>query len=407
MSAKPKYSITNRSAAISVGRKSHTFKAGTDEYQKAKESARTGDWSWLIQPTAPKGDGKAGIRIKDGNLEVNDPLIGWNVPPVGWQELYKRYEDSTGVSALVNMWHNLRKADPWIQTQVINSLRIGRFAIRPNGNLVMFRGVHFRNGIMTSGNDGSRWGGFGVKRRETYFNTSTRATCVAGLHAAPWDTVRSVYGHQTIIEVDIEPHEMVAIPTEDYYPKIRASAMTPIRFCPNDPGYGMFAPPAMIEMKGEETVSLDQNEKEVRKNKPMHEAASASHKAQQKLTEEGVPMKSGEFVLDFTTDRITIPNDKFELCGFVDKGAVKIYYTDPRARFMLVTRTTGIDKDFFRSCGILKRPDFEFDYDASSNRSVSIRHTSLANCNIYGFERYKVEAWVHNDQRYVTIRPMK
>lgn len=139
--------------------------------------------------------------------------------------------------------------------QVYSWLRANEFALSENGNVIGYKAVTSRGGGVLGKGDGvfvpSHCGhGFvngkevnglieqrvgdvvSIPRGEVAFDPAV--ACSTGLHVASWNYARGFHSGDTILLVEVDPRDIVSVPTDSNQEKIRVSRYTVVKALPKD-----------------------------------------------------------------------------------------------------------------------------------------------------------------------------
>lgn len=253
--------------------------------------------------------------------------------------------------------------------------------ITDDGHFILYKGI---NSDWTSQHDHKTVHRVGewLPRLESV-DLDPRVPCGRGYHAAPWQYVRSIYNTGIIIEVKINPADVISVPHADCK-KIRNYTYKVVRQVNNCDD------PRVIQTANIKTGDLESPKAGGSKAaKALHEAKVATKKA----------MRRVGIVLDASTDRVTIPGSCVLDHGFQSNGSATVWATDPRSRFLLICPSPMFD-----SLSKSSKVHWSKEVVVLSTGSLSIRGAVLAQAKIWkgSGSKYRVE---QHTTKILEIRP--
>jgi len=253
--------------------------------------------------------------------------------------------------------------------------------ITDDGHFILYKGI---NRDWTSQHDSKTMHRVGeCLPRLSHVDLDPRVSCGRGYHAAPWQYVRSIYGSGIIIEVKINPADVISVPHEDCK-KIRNYTYRVIREVSNCDD------PRIIQKANLKTGDL-----ETPKAGPS-KAAAILHAAKSAIKK---VMRRTGLIIEASTDRITIPGSCVLEHGFQSNGTATVWATDPRSRFLLVCPTP-----MFASLSKTSKVHWSKEVVVLSTGSLSIRGAVLAQAKIWNgpASKYRIE---QHTTKILEVRP--
>lgn len=248
----------------------------------------------------------------------------------------------------------------WSKMQLFDFIDRNGVTITNNGNFLLYKGV---NSDMKSFHDKTTLHQIGVRMPDLgHANLDPQVCCGRGYHAAPWQYVNNHYSGHIILEVEINPAEVISVPHSDAR-KIRCWNYVPTRVVPNGVNgkrdqqlvkTGTLAEPVID--KTESSGIISSAKKIIRK----------------------VAAKFGGVKIDATTDRITIPSSLIIDHGIQPGGIAVVWATDPRSRFVYVC-----SEALFGSLPESKKTLWKKEVLVLSTGNLSIRAAVLAQAKIW------------------------
>ena len=205
----------------------YTWEEVVEDFEKLKEIGDATDFLNKYSPNNQKEQLEKVGTVLDGNenliqdgRKIEDYLL----------EMLE-YVDST-IDGITNFYKRLEKnVDPYIKTRILYWLKgtyeddYKKIKITPEGNLIAFKGVEERSGIYYSIQrgiaiaDGVRYdrtqipqvGIIEMPREEVAADPDS--DCSYGLHFGAWNHA-NLLGRGKVIEVEIEPEDIVSIPID-------------------------------------------------------------------------------------------------------------------------------------------------------------------------------------------------
>lgn len=212
----------------------YTWEEVVKDFENLKE---TGDATYFIE--------KYGSEHKRQQLEKAEIVLDSNEKLVKEGEKVEdyllqllEYVDGT-IDGITNFYNRLEKnVDPYVKAQILNWIKATynddykKIKITPEGNLIAFKGVDEHSGVYysihrgTAIADGVRYdkaqipqvGIIEMPREQVAADPDT--ACSYGLHAGTWNYASS-FGRGKVIEVEIEPEDIVSIPIDSNSQKMR------------------------------------------------------------------------------------------------------------------------------------------------------------------------------------------
>lgn len=253
--------------------------------------------------------------------------------------------------------------------------------ITDDGHFILYKGIRSN---WTSHYDGTTLHKKGEwMPRLKNVNLDPHVSCGAGYHAAPWQYVRNHWSGGIIVELRINPADVISVPHEDCQ-KIRNYTYFVMREVTNCDD------PRKIQQANIKTGDLEAPKAGVSKG------AQSLH-AVQKMVKK--VMKRTGLDIEATTDRITIPGSCILEHGFQSNGTATVWATDPRSRFLLVCPTP-----MFKSLSKDTKVHWSKEVVVLSTGSLSIRGAVLAQAKIWNGpgSHYKIAEYT---TKILEVRP--
>lgn len=212
----------------------YTWEEVVKDFENLKE---TGDATDFLEKysTDKKKEQLEGVGIV---LDNNENFIQDGQKVEDYLLSLLEYVDGT-IEGITNFYKRLEKnVNPYVKAQILNWLKATynddykKIKITPEGNLIAFKGVDEHSGVYysihkgTAIADGVRYdkaqipqvGIIEMPREQVAADPDT--ACSYGLHAGTWNYASS-FGRGKVIEVEIEPEDIVSIPIDSNSQKMR------------------------------------------------------------------------------------------------------------------------------------------------------------------------------------------
>lgn len=212
----------------------YTWEEVVEDFEKLKG---TGDATYFLEKYSPDNK-KEQLEEVGIVLDNNDNFIQDGEKVEDYLLSLLEYVDGT-IDGITNFYKRLEKnVDPYVKAQILNWIKATydddykKIKITSEGNLIAFKGVDEHNGIYysihrgTAIADGVRYdkaqipqvGIIEMPREQVAADPDT--ACSYGLHAGTWNYASS-FGRGKVIEVEIEPEDIVSIPIDSNSQKMR------------------------------------------------------------------------------------------------------------------------------------------------------------------------------------------
>lgn len=186
-----------------------TFEHTSNEYAEGVSLIKKGkakSLPLLFATVLPEGVKKEGDKVSFG-LETLPPEIA--------KKANEFLKTKTDITPLKNFWERCKKNPEEGSRQCLYSF-VERYGVTllKDGRMLLYKGI---KDDMTSHYDGMTKHAFGkyteVDRSKCAFHPNQ--ACGFGLHVAPFEYVRSYYGHGKIIEVIVDPSDVTSVPAHE------------------------------------------------------------------------------------------------------------------------------------------------------------------------------------------------
>lgn len=189
-------------------------------------------------------------RIKtftEGNFEVHDKQLYLKgskeaLPPAIVKTLIELEKANEDYMPLIRFWRKLSKSPHQNSKEQLYSFILhNKIQITEQGDVVLEKGVTQKPGGMpdelvdcrTKTIDHSVGSYVSMPREKV--NDNKNQTCSTGLHAAPAEYVRQFYSNNTLIEVVVNPMDIVSVPVDYNSRKVRCCAYRVAGYSPKTP----------------------------------------------------------------------------------------------------------------------------------------------------------------------------
>lgn len=220
--------LTVNSVVVNYNGETHCVlkdKPEYDEVIKAWKEGRNDDIPGIIEAAAEalRNFGKAGtFDVKDGQLIVE----GRVVPSVLAKKILEFKENGLPYEPLVEFAKNLLKNPSYRAVQQLFSfLEKNAHPITEDGCFIAYKSVNadFMDSFSRTYDNSP---GKVCKMPRNEVNEDPEVTCSNGLHVANWDYAKNVYGGAVMIEVKVNPRDVVAVPIDYNEAKMRTCEYT-------------------------------------------------------------------------------------------------------------------------------------------------------------------------------------
>jgi len=212
-----------------------TINADDPVYEKCKEALKDGDEE-LILKLLYEVENKvkasidktlaAGVELVEGRyVTIDGETVG--------QELSKRImdlaEEGLPFDAMVEFWRNLSENPSFrAVTGLFRFLETNHFPITPDGHFIAWKGIgsNFKD-LHSNTMDNSV--GAVVKMPRNHVNEDPNVACATGLHVASHEYATENYGGAVVVEVKVNPKNVVAVPYDHNSEKLRACEYKVVR----------------------------------------------------------------------------------------------------------------------------------------------------------------------------------
>lgn len=212
----------------------YTWEEVVEDFEKLKE---TGDATYFLEKYSSEKQ-KEQLEEVGIVLDNNENFIQDGEKVEDYLLSLLEYVDGT-IEGITKFYKRLEKnVDPYVKAQILNWIKATynddykKIKITSEGNLIAFKGVDEKSGVYysihtgTAIADGVRYdkaqipqvGIIEMPREQVAADPDT--ACSYGLHAGTWNYASS-FGRGKVIEVEIEPEDIVSIPIDSNSQKMR------------------------------------------------------------------------------------------------------------------------------------------------------------------------------------------
>lgn len=164
------------------------------------------------------------IQVIDGEVFCK----GVPVPKVLSDKIIKFQKEKLPIEIFLRFWENLtNNPSESSKKQLFGFLESSHFPLTPDGHIIAYKSVdaNFKDGY-TGKMDNSP--GAVVKMPRNNVDANPNKTCSHGLHVASYKYAKHSYGGAVLLEVKVNPADIVAIPTDYNQGKCRCCEYTVI-----------------------------------------------------------------------------------------------------------------------------------------------------------------------------------
>lgn len=220
--------MTVNSIVVNYNGETHCVLKDKPEYElviKALKERRNDDIPGIIEAAAEalRNFGKAGtFNVKDGQLLVE----GQTVPSALAKKILEFKENGLPHEPLVEFARNLMKNPSYRAVQQLFSfLEKNAHPITDDGCFIAYKAVGENFMDKYSGTFDNSPGKVCTMPRNQV-NEDPEVTCSNGLHVANWDYAKNIYGGEKMVEVKVNPRDVVAVPVDYNEAKMRTCEYT-------------------------------------------------------------------------------------------------------------------------------------------------------------------------------------
>jgi hypothetical protein len=160
---------------------------------------------------------KGRFVIKDGVIFVN----GVAAPTALGNKILKFHNDELPFEPLVKFAENLQRNPSFRSVnELFQFLELNNHPITENGNFIAYKKVRSDFKDVHSGTFDNSVGNV-VEMPRNQVNEDSTVTCSAGLHVANWNYAAGFYAGGLMLEVEVDPADVVAVPTDYNQSKMR------------------------------------------------------------------------------------------------------------------------------------------------------------------------------------------
>lgn len=229
--------VTKRSVTVNFDGQTHSLPATDPSYQKMVDAIRAKDHEAIrALVSRAKMAVAVGNATSDANFEVRHGVVlidGRETSAELSAQIVEFMNEGLPFQPLVNFYRKLRKNPSFRAVQALFSfLEKNRHPITDSGNFIAYKRVQAADseGRMLdihSGTFDNRPGSVLEMPRNEVDEDPTR-TCSTGLHVANWDYAANHFGggQGVMLEVEVDPANVVAIPIDYKESKMRVCGYT-------------------------------------------------------------------------------------------------------------------------------------------------------------------------------------
>lgn len=229
--------ITKRSVTVNFDGSTHTVPASDSAYALMVEAIRAGNHDEIRNLVSKAARvASVGNATSDGNFEVRDGVIFIDRQEVVGdlsKQILEFMNEKLPFQPLVNFCRKVRCNPSFRAVNALFSfLEKNQHPVTENGNFIAYKRVRPANdkGEMLdihSGTFDNRPGRV-LEMPRNQVNEDPTVTCSHGLHVANWDYAANHFGGpgDVMLEVEVDPADVVAIPTDYNESKMRVCRYT-------------------------------------------------------------------------------------------------------------------------------------------------------------------------------------
>lgn len=214
-----------------------TNKKDTNKYKKAKKAIESKDKASLVSMLFPKERiekyTESRFIVDERSSTITDTKTNKKLHPVFVKKLDEFEKDSLPYKAFVKFWENLLKnPDQRSIDQLYNYLEHYHFPITSDGCFLAYKYVReLDNGKLVDSHSGrfdNSVGAIPVMNRKKCCSDPT-VECASGLHVAAYKYASNCGSGNIIIEVKVNPKDVVSVPKDNRFQKLRCCRYEVIR----------------------------------------------------------------------------------------------------------------------------------------------------------------------------------
>jgi len=239
MTEKPKFIISTTQIVITRKNQAPVFIQKTDSrFAKVVECLKKEDWENLDVILTGSLKNKI-LQYADGKIRVDengDVFIGEDkeaIPAVIGKKIVEFYKEGFPIDPIVRFWVNLRKNPSHrSQTQLFGFLEANHIPIKEDGTFSAYKKVTVVDGVLMDSYSRTIDNSVGktIKMNRAEVDDDPNRTCSKGLHVAGWDYAQGFSG-DVLVEVEVNPENVVAVPTDYNNQKMRVCEYTVVNVC--------------------------------------------------------------------------------------------------------------------------------------------------------------------------------
>lgn len=239
MTEKPKFIVSTTQIVINRKNQVPVFIQKTDKrFTKIVELLKAEDWEGLEVALTGSLKNKI-LQYAGGKLRVDendDVFIGEDteaIPKIIGRKIVEFYKEGLPIDPIVKFWINLRKNPSHrSQTQLFGFLEANHIPIKEDGTFVAYKKVSVVDGVLmdTYSRTIDNSVGKTIKMNRADVDDNPNQTCSKGLHVAGWVYAQG-FGGQVLVEVEVNPENVVAVPTDYNNQKMRVCEYTVVNVC--------------------------------------------------------------------------------------------------------------------------------------------------------------------------------
>jgi hypothetical protein len=221
---KIKYLITDHNISVFYNDEVHLVSRDDENANKLIEALKGHDYvvvpKYLSAAKRVEDLGKGNFEVVDGKIFIN----GNESPPVLGEKIVKFANEGLPYQPLVRFFENIQM-NPSIRAtnELFIYLEKNQFIITDSGCFIAYKRVRHDYMDIYSGTFSNKPGESPTIQFGEVEDDSSK-TCARGLHVASWDYAKHHYSHATndkMLEVEVNPKNVVAIPSDYSFQKMR------------------------------------------------------------------------------------------------------------------------------------------------------------------------------------------
>lgn len=264
--------ITRSSITVNFDGRTHTMLSTDPSFDAMKQALRDGDEASVRSLVdVASAIQTAANATSDGGFKVQNGIVSIDGTPVRG-ELQERilsfYTEKLPFQPLVNFARKVRKNPSYrAVSDLFTFLEKNKHPLTPNGNFIAYKRVHAMNSegkmldIHSRTFDNSPGKTCEMPRNEV--DEDPTRPCRAGLHVANWDYAANCFGNpqtDVMIEVEVDPADVVAIPLDYNQAKMRTCKYTVRGLVANPNGNKTLVPDESTDLSSDGDTETEEEE---------------------------------------------------------------------------------------------------------------------------------------------------